>query len=99
MKQALLIISLLALAGCKLPFSGPKFKVGDCFAMEMDIKERWEDGPRYIQKVLEVGRKKYRTMYVKPDHMDGYRSDEYIRSTDNIHEKIECPKQKMLKDY
>lgn len=41
------------------PASTPNFKVGDCFIFIKASKEKWEDQPEVIVRVLEVGIEKY----------------------------------------
>lgn len=84
MKLLTLSISLLLLAGCT-----PNFQAGDCIGLSS--AERWEKD-KYVSKVLEVGEKKYRLEYVKPNFMRGTKDNfDYIRSVDRISEKVECP--------
>lgn len=90
MKNLILCISLLALTGCSNPFSA-RFKVGDCIVFENTDRESWEVGYKDVEKVLEVGKNKYRLLY-----MDKYLKGEElefnnIRSVDRIFEKTECP--------
>lgn len=73
----------------------PSFKVGDCVAQKSSVKrasmpkESWEESPSYtVEKILEVGKKKYRTV-------EDFGSGRIMQSSndiswDNIFVKVEC---------
>lgn len=99
--RILLFTSLLLCVSCSkfTEATGPKFKVGDCFAMESDLKdtERWEKGKHYfIEKVLEVGKKKYRTAMFSVKDQNQYLPSFAVRSSDmsydRINVKVDCLK-------
>lgn len=83
MKKYLLLILLFT--ACT---SEPRFKVGDCVQFNWNIKERWESPPM-IDKILEVGKRGYRTS----SYMRGYwyTSDLPLYFADNLI-KVKCPK-------
>lgn len=105
--KSLLFISLLILSGCNLNYlsSKPAFKVGDCMADADDVKrhntpkENWEtdyDLSIKIEKVLQVGKLKYRTVkdFYGRGRMELGSSD---ISWDNIMTKVPCTKR--LEEY
>lgn len=60
--KKLLPVALLLLGGC----SYSNFKVGDCVVLKWrNSIERWEKRPPYMfsNKIKEVGKSKYRTLY------------------------------------
>lgn len=82
--KTLWILSLLIMTSC-----GPDFKAGDCIT-EFDA-ESWDNNS--IAKILEVGNKRYRITYMKPDFMSGeVYSFDNISQVDTIMHKVECPK-------
>ena len=68
------------------------FKRGDCFIRGVPKCERWEDCPDYIYKVLEVGKRKYRTVAVdmKTINRRVIGEDKLIMET-NFFVPIACP--------
>ena len=100
--MALVAVGLILIAyNCNV--FGDKFKAGDCIQMQTNL-EKWEKPSQVSEKVLEVGKDKYRTVIV----MDGIKdmptygsflieSSRYISLTDNIFDKVECPA--ILKEY
>jgi hypothetical protein len=80
----------LALTGCDENPLKPDFKKGDCIVYE-DL-EPWEKGDSLtMYKVEEVGKQQYRVSYISPRLMKGHLTERYIRTTDRIFEKTECP--------
>lgn len=85
--KKLIIFSLLALSGCtfvKSKLGVPSFKVGDCIAIEDYVKragmakERWETESSYtVEKILEIGHMKYRTI-------QDFGSGKITKSSDDI---------------
>lgn len=70
----------------------PKFAKGDCVQRTADI-ERWEE-PEPIIKILEVGRKKYRTTEWSPDTKTfnpNWDSHPFL-IIDTFNTKVRCPK-------
>lgn len=89
--KALLVISVLFLSACSPKGMLPKFKVGDCITINRHL-EKWEIAKKDISKVLEVGDRKYRLMYVSPKLLAGMEDNfNYIISVDDISVKTECP--------
>jgi hypothetical protein len=98
--KKLLAISFMFLTGCTFQSKivGPKFAVGDCFAIKSDVEkangplESWETRQpiRFIDEVLEVGVNKYRIRL----HMAGIGSTETSSdiSSDFIMVKVDCPR-------
>lgn len=90
MKHFLLFISLLAFTGCDENPLRPDFEKGDCIVYE-DL-EPWEKGESLtLYKIEEVGKNQYLVSYVSPKRMKGYKTERYIRTTDRVFEKTECP--------
>lgn len=103
--KKLLVTSVLLLTGCF--WSKPKtketakvpglIKVGGCF--EIKIKqdlERWEENESRISKVLEVGIKKYRTVYTYSRYMESdaipfYRGEDTFTYVQEVGKEIQCP--------
>lgn len=89
MKILLLCISLLAIAGCDKNVLFPDFEEGDCITLEG--REEWERHTSIV-KVLQVGKRKYKLEYVKPEILKGEEDNfNNIRQVDRIFEKVECP--------
>ena len=76
-----------------------KFKAGDCIQRINEDTERWEKPTQEIyEKILEVGKEKYRIASVMggivdmPEYKDFIiESSRYISLTDPYYSKIECP--------
>lgn len=99
--KTLLLIGLLALTACDFmdlmpsQIRGAKFKVGDCIVTKINLeeyrnRESWETKKfLYAEKVLKVGKNKYRTAAVVNDSMVMYSNTSII--LDRYYQKIECP--------
>lgn len=104
MKILTLCISLFLLTGC-LFGREPAFKVNDCLRLSFDKElERWERKKYYYHKVLEVGKNKYRTVYVTDEMIRSGRlsfmnDDMTISMAERLSEKIECPTEFIGLDY
>lgn len=105
MVKLALLISLMILTGCKegSMFSskkGPKFAVGDCVALASIVNdskaplESWEtdkDRGYSVERILEIGKLKYRTL--EEMHFSRYMIESSLEiSFDDILVKVECPK-------
>jgi len=101
MKIILLCISLLALTACDfrdaIPYTirGPKFKVGECIASKMNVREfsqrePWETKKiLYVEKVVSLGKDKYRTAAVVSESMVMYTTTSYVM--DRYYQTVDCP--------
>lgn len=88
--RLLFVISLLVLTSCS-----PKFQVGDC--VHWGSNERWQSDGEYVEKILEVGKRKYRTASVGKFSGQAIEGSDYFTTLDRISNKVECPQ--VLKDY
>lgn len=90
MKHLLLCISLLALTACQ---DKPQFEAGDCVSLKN--RERWEEAS--VIKIEEVGQRRYRMRYVKPEVLSSHSPavDDFELS-ELIFEKVKCPKEGLL---
>jgi hypothetical protein len=70
----------------------PKFAKGDCVQRTADV-ERWEQ-PEPIIKILEVGRKKYRTIEwnLETKTFDPNWESHAFLIIDTFNTKVRCPK-------
>lgn len=73
----------------------PQFEVGDCIAITSQVEsnlERWETKkPVDVDKILEVGKEKYRVYtYFPATGHGGYRSVYF--TFDDVMTKINCPR-------
>lgn len=93
MRSVLLAISLMFLTACTVPFSGPKYVAGTCLQLDYDeVKESWEKPKEpAIFKILEIGKEKYRIIWVAPKSMYGYPNDSSIRTIDRVYKEVKCP--------
>jgi len=84
----------LLLTGCfgSRSWEKPTFKVGECFAREDEVHERWQTPRGYVHKVLEVGVRNYRALTVNPERTMVYETTENF-VWDSGMEKVECPTQ------
>jgi hypothetical protein len=89
----MLIAAVMILGGSYYLYSdlnpSPKFKVGDCIEFQSN-KERWEE-PSSIERIEEVGKKKYRTsLFLRSNNW--YSISLGIRFTSQkYYKKVDCP--------
>ncbi len=99
----LIIFSFLFLTACDPHILlgpaaiGPKFKVGDCVVYKTEViedAENWEKPKtaEFIELILEVGKRKYKTKVLSTRLMDTFES-QLNMGLDGYKEKIECPKE------
>lgn len=100
-----IVIVSLALVAYHGNIFTDKFKAGDCIQrIDLD-SERWEKPANNVfEKILEVGKEKYRTVVIMDGIVDlpKYKdvlitSSRYISLTDPYYEKAECST--ILKEY
>lgn len=73
----------------------PKFKVGDCVIPVKPDTESWEERNVFIERIEEIGKKKYRTSFYFNGtwlHVGTEIGDSIKFSHANYYKKVECPK-------
>ena len=86
------IIALVLLLTACTGNDHPKFKVGDCVALDRKT-ERWEkQEDNNVYKIVEVGKEHYRAVYITPSDIKGKESTVGFFVMDYVYNQIECPK-------
>lgn len=83
------LILLLLLVSCNNVFK-PDYKVGDCIQLDRKM-EPWETNDMVFH-VVEIGQRKYRTLWISPKYMVGREWIESIDVADRYYKKVGCPK-------
>lgn len=78
---------------CKSEQHVPKFKKGDC-VQDLEDLEGWEKPKFPVIKILDIGIKKYKTVYwiSEENRFDSNWSSDPIWIVDTHHTKVRCPK-------